>query len=148
MRLAALASAVPDSERVPGIWLTLYGDSIYGGTTGSSYGDMLLYGGIIDMAAQSGYRDWPQFSLEELLTLDPPLVVTASGMGAPLCAHSTLSQLACCQAGGRVVEVPGKYHSDPGLGIVHAALAVQQLVHPTHATALLEPTPSQVQTAP
>jgi len=148
MRLTALASAVPEDERVPGIWLTLYGDALYGGTTGSSYGDMLHYSGIIDLAAQAGYRDWPQFSLEELLTLDPPLVVTGSGMGTPLCSHSTLKQLACCQAGGRVVEVPGKYHSDPGLGIVHAALGVQQLVHPTHAETLLTGPHSQVDVSP
>ena len=131
LRLAALEAAIPAADRAPGIWLTLYGDTIYGGTRGSSYGDMLHYGGVHDMAAAEGYTDWPQFSLEQLLALDPPLVVTSVGMGETICSHSTLRELACCQPGGRVVEVPGQYHTDAGLGIVHAARAVQQLVHPS-----------------
>ena len=130
LRLQALEAAVPATDRVPGIWLTVYGDTLYGGTQGSSYGDMLHYGGITDLAAAKGLTDWPQFSLEQLLDLDPPLVVTSEGMGTTICHHSTLQQLSCCQPGGRVVEVPGQYHTDAGLGIVHAARALQQLVHP------------------
>lgn len=130
LRLSALHHAVTDAERVPGIWLTIYGDNIYGGSVGTSYGDMLHYGGVHDMAADAGYRDWPQYSLEQLLTLDPPLVVTQPGMGAAICGHSALHALACCGARGRVIEVPGKYHSDAGLGVVHAARGLLALVHP------------------
>ena len=106
---------------------------MFGGTAGSSYGDMLHYAGVDDLAEAHGYADWPTFSPEQLLAIDPPLIVTQAGMGEVLCGHSALQLLACCQPGGRVIEVSGKYHSDPGLGLVHAAAAVQRLVHPDRA---------------
>lgn len=130
LRLRGLEQAVDPSDRVPGLYLSVYGDSLYGGTVGTSYGDMLHYAGVHDIAADHGYVDWPAYSPEQLITLDPSLVVTQAGMAAAICGHSTLRALACCQPGGRVVEVPGRYHSDPGLGVVHAARALQARVHP------------------
>jgi ABC-type Fe3+-hydroxamate transport system substrate-binding protein len=130
MRLAALDAAVPDEAEAPGLYLSIYGDSLFGGTAGSSYADMLHYAGVHDLAEEHGYRDWPTFSPEQLLAIDPPLVITQTGMAAVICGHSTLQHLACCGEGGRIIEVPGTYHSDPGLGLVQAAAAVQRLVHP------------------
>lgn len=142
LRLAALDASVPDEAEVPGLYLSIYGDSLFGGTSGTSYADMLHYAGIHDVAAEHGYTEWPKFSPEQLLAIDPPLVVTQSGMATLLCTHSTLRDLACCQQGGRVIEVPGKYHSDPGLGLVAAATAVQQLVHPDRTPTAPERAPS------
>jgi iron complex transport system substrate-binding protein len=139
LRLAALRNAVPDAERVPAVYFTIYGDLLYGGTTGSSYGDVLHYAGILDLAAANGYRDWPQYSPEQLLELDPSLVITQSGMAAVICGHSTLRELPSCQAGGRMVEVSAEYLSDAGLGIVHGALQVQALVYPDHLDRILHP---------
>ncbi len=133
LRLAALDAAVPDALEAPGLYLSIYGDSLFGGSAGSSYADLLHYAGVDDLAEAHGYREWPKFSPEQLLGIDPPLVVTQTGMADALCAHSTLRRLSCCRPGGRVVEVPGKFHSDPGLGLVHAAAALQRLVHPGRA---------------
>lgn len=130
MQLAALDAAVPAADAAPGIYMSIYGDRIYGGTRGTSYADMLHLAGVHDLAAEHGFVDWPAYSPEQLLQLDPPLIVTQDGMGPVICGHSTLRQLAACREGGRVVEVPGQYHSDPGLGLVHAAHAVLGLVHP------------------
>jgi iron complex transport system substrate-binding protein len=141
MRLAALDAAIPDDQEAPGLYLSIYGDSLFGGTVGSSYSDMLRLAGVHDLAEAHGYVEWPRFNPEQLLAIDPPLVITQSGMGALLCGHSTLQRLACCQSGGRVIEVPGTYHSDPGLGLVHAAYTVQQMVHPTRGLAAAVPTP-------
>ena len=41
-----------------------------------------------------------------------------------------------------MIEVPGKYHSDPGLGLVAAATAVQQLVHPDRTPVAPDQAPS------
>lgn len=138
LRLAALDAAVPDEAEAPGLYLSIYGDSLFGGTAGSSYADMLHYAGVDDLAAAHGYTEWPKYSPEQLLAIDPPLIVTQAGMGQALCSHTTLRHLACCKPGGRVIEVPGTYHSDPGLGLVSAAAAVQGLVHP--ARVAVDPT--------
>ena len=142
MRLQALDAAVPDDAETPGLYLSIYGDSLFGGTAGSSYADMLHYAGVHDLAEAHGYTEWPKFSPEQLLAIDPPMVVTQAGMGTALCSHSTLQHLSCCKPGGRVVEVPGKYHSDAGLGLVQAAVAVQQLVHPDLSPTQPERAPS------
>ncbi len=130
LSLSALDAAVPDDHELPGLYLSLYGDSLFGGTVGSSYADMLHYAGIDDLAEAHGYREWPKFSPEDLLVIDPPLVVTQAGMARLICEHTTLSTLACCGPDGRVVEVPSDYHSEPGLGLVYAARALQHHLHP------------------
>ena len=142
LQLSALDASVPDDAEVPGLFLSIYGDSLFGGTTGTSYADMLHYAGVHDVAAEHGYTEWPKYSPEQLLELDPPLVVTQTGMATLVCSHSTLRDLACCRDGGRVIEVPGDYHSDPGLGLVVAATDVQRLVHPERAPTSPERAPS------
>jgi len=101
MRLGALDAAIPDDAEAPGLYLSIYGDSLFGGTTGSSYTDMLHFAGVDDLAEAHGYVERPRYSPEQLLAIDPPMVITQTGMGATLCAHSTLQRLACCQAGDR-----------------------------------------------
>lgn len=135
LQLRALEDAVPPEAALPGLYVTIYGDAIFGGTTGSSYADLLRLAGVSDVAADAGYVAWPQYSVEQLLSLDPPLVITQQGMASVLCGHSSLGVLAACQPGGRVVEVPGHFDSDPGLGIVHGAHALQRILHPERAPA-------------
>ncbi|MEL6345825.1 MAG: ABC transporter substrate-binding protein [Myxococcota bacterium] len=131
--LAALDAAVPDEQMPAGIYLSVYGDSYFGGSSGSSYADMLRYAGVRDLAAEHGYREWPRYSPEQLLAMDPTLIITQQDMGAVICRHSVLRDLAACDKGGRVIEVPGTYHSDPGLGLVEAAAGILALVHPDRA---------------
>ena len=126
----ALEEAVVDAQRPPGLYLSVYGDSTFGGTAGTSYSDLLRLGGVHDLAADHGYRDWPQYSPEELLELNPALIVTQEGMARTICSHGILRLLAACSPNGRVVEIPGQYHTDPGLGLLVAAQSVQDLVHP------------------
>jgi ABC-type Fe3+-hydroxamate transport system substrate-binding protein len=127
--LEALEGRVPEQDRVQGLYLSVYGDNLFGGSAGTSYGDMLHYAGVDDVAAEHGYRDWPQFSPEELLTMDPPLIVTQHQMGAVVCEHPLLGSLTACGPTGRIVEMPETYSSDPGLGVVGAASALHDLVH-------------------
>lgn len=141
-QLAGLEAKVPTEQRPAGLYLTVYSDVLYGGTQGSSYGDMLHYGGVHDIAVDHGYKDWPQFTPEQLLTMDPSLIITQSGMGPVICGHSLLREVAACQKGGRVVEVASEYSSDPGLGLVEAAANVMQAVHPGQRAADLVPSAS------
>ncbi|MEM1448028.1 MAG: ABC transporter substrate-binding protein [Planctomycetota bacterium] len=128
-QLQALDDAVPDEDMAPGIYLSIYGDSLFGATANTSYADTLFYGGVRDIAAERGFVDWPQYSAEQLIRLDPPLIVTLRGMADVLRSHSVLSGLRACGPGGRIVEIDRAYNADAGLGIVEAAQAVQDLVH-------------------
>lgn len=127
--LAALEDAVPQGERVPGVYLGVFGDSVLGGTVGTNYADVLYYGGVHDLAAEAGFTAWPDYEPEHLLALDPPLIVTSSGMADAIRGHSVLSQLTACGPEGRIVEVDETLLGDPGLGVIEAARRVLAAVH-------------------
>jgi ABC-type hemin transport system substrate-binding protein len=116
------------------MYLTNVGESWFGGTQGSSYGDLLRLSGIEDLAAAHGYRDWPQFSREQILGLSPPLVVTRVGGRDALCGDPVLSAVPACAPAGRVIEMPSGYDSDPGLGLVQAIATLQSLLRQEDST--------------
>ncbi|MED5371305.1 MAG: ABC transporter substrate-binding protein [Myxococcota bacterium] len=126
----ALELAVPPDQRIDGIYLSVIGDAWYGGTQGTSYGDMLRLSGIHDVAADAGHQMWPRYSAEDLLALDPPLILAPSGSTPTICRHSILEQLRACHEGGRIVELPPSYPNDPGLGVLKTAQELQPRVHP------------------
>ncbi len=127
--LDAIASDIPALKRKRGLYATVVGNRIYGGTVGSSYHDVLSYAGIIDVAAGE-YERWPNYSVEQLLKLDPPIIVTGTGTGEQLCALSALSRLtACARERQGIVEIDGKLLSSGGLGIVDAARALRAKVY-------------------
>lgn len=128
--LTALDSVVDDSELAPGIYLSVYGDTFFGATANTSYADTLRLGGVRDVAAERGFVDWPQYTAEQLLELDPPLIVTLEGMGAVIRNHAALSTLRACGPKGRIVEIDGAFNGDAGLGIVEAAHQLLTRVHP------------------
>lgn len=112
-RLAAVAAHPPPS-RPRALWVSVIGDRLYGGTVGTSYHDLLVRAGCIDAAA-GRYRAWPEYSLEDLLTLDAELLVTAAGQ----------AELLRRRAGGdrlrsRIIELPEAVAGDPGLGLIEA----------------------------
>jgi iron complex transport system substrate-binding protein len=125
-RMEAVAADVPPAQRRAAIYLTIYGDRLFGGTLGTSFHDVLTAAGLRDAAA-GRHRGWPQYSVEEVLELDPELVVTRTSMGDAICGHSTLARLRACDGG--VVEVDGALLSDPGPGMLEAARAVHAAVY-------------------
>ena len=130
--LGAIASDIPAAQRKRGLYATVVGNRIYGGTIGSSYHDVLSYAGVIDIAADK-YERWPNYSIEQLLELDPPLIVTATGIGEQLCALSALSHLQACAEGRQgIVEIDGKLLGSGALGIVDAARAVRTKIYGPH----------------
>ena len=127
--LAALEAAVSDQQKPWGIYLSVLGDSLFGGTVGSSYGDLLYYGGVRDLAEARGFSGWPRYSPEQLIALDPAVIVTSKGRTRMICGHALLERLSACDSEGRIIEMPERNHSDPGLGLVDAAQYLQTVVH-------------------
>lgn len=111
---------------VPGIYLSRYGDKFYGGTTGTSYADLLELAGVKDLAAAAGYKKWPSYRVEELWKLDPPWLVTTVGQAQTLCRHPGLARLSACAKPGRVIELPSGLESDSGAGLLRAAAELHE----------------------
>ncbi|MGF1466268.1 MAG: ABC transporter substrate-binding protein [Sandaracinaceae bacterium] len=122
-RIAQVAAGRAPEDRLGGLYLTVYGDRIFGGTVGSSYHDILRYGGLRDVAA-GAHRGWPEYGLEELLSLDPDLIVTKPAMGRRLCARPGLHRLRSCGGAGRILELDAVLLDATGPGMLEAAEAV------------------------
>lgn len=127
-RMENIARHIPEHERPSAIYLGIHGDKLYGGTRGSSYHDILTHAGLRDAAAER-YEGWPRYTSEQLLALDPDIVVTQSDMGKVVCRHPGLDRLRVCSGSGRIVEIDGGLLGDPSLTILEATDAVFEAVH-------------------
>lgn len=127
-RMQSIAKHVPEAERPLAVYASIYGDSLYGASTGTSHQDVLIAAGLRDKA-KGMYRDWPRYTPEILLALDPEVIVTQDGMRAPMCRHTGLSHLRACGPGGRIVEVNGRLLDDPSLTMLDAAEAIYEAVY-------------------
>lgn len=128
LQQSALEHQAAEQPALLGMYLSVYGDSFFGGTRGSSYADLLRLGGIADLAAQNGYEKWPKFSLEQLLALDPELVVTPTGGAKIICDHSGIRRIRACGPSGRFIEMEEALLSDPGPGLLDAAAQLQTIL--------------------
>ncbi len=126
--LADVSADIPESERRRGLYVGIHGDRLYGGTKGTSFHDVLVAGGVIDVAAEAGFHSWPAFTNEQLLSLDPPWVITNPGTEVALCRHPGLRSLQACKL-GQVRSIETDLLTDPGLGMVEAARAVRAAIY-------------------
>jgi ABC-type Fe3+-hydroxamate transport system substrate-binding protein len=126
--LSALEGQWPSKSQPLGLYLSVLGDSIFGGTAGTSYADMLHYGGVKDLAAAHGFKDWPRYNPEQLLEMNPSIIITQKGAGAVICGHSALGLMAACSTEGHILELSSDFQPDPGLGVVESAAEVQALL--------------------
>ncbi|MGD0674472.1 MAG: ABC transporter substrate-binding protein [Polyangiaceae bacterium] len=118
---------VPRDGRRRAIYLSAIGASLFGGAAGTSYHDVLVAAGLIDAA--SGYAGWPQYTTEEVLALDPDIIVTNEGMRDRLCGRSLLSSLRACRHPEAIVEMDAALLGDPGPAMVDAAREVRAAVY-------------------
>jgi iron complex transport system substrate-binding protein len=118
-RMAGVAASLGGRKRRTAIYVAAIGPALIGGTEGTSYHDVLVAAGLIDAAA-GRYKNWPQYSAEQLMALDPELLVTKTGMGNALCAYPGLEHLRACTP-GRVIELPPGMIEDPGLTMLETA---------------------------
>ena len=126
-RLHGVRAGLPRARWPRGLYVAVHGDDLYGGTDGSSYHDVLTAAGVLDIAAE-GYDEWPAYGSEDLLKLDPDLIVTNQGMRRLLCRHPGFERLRACRA-GKIVELDGVLLSSPGLDMLEAAEALFEAVH-------------------
>lgn len=127
-RLAAVAGDVPNDERVRALYAGIHGDRLYGGTAGTSFHDVFRAAGLIDVAAEAGFRDWPAYTSEQILTLDPPWIITNDRSEEAFCRHPGFDALSACKH-DRVRGIPTDLLTDPGLGMLPAAEAVHAAVY-------------------
>ena len=66
--------------------------------------------------------------MDQLLSLDPPWVITNPGTVRSLCRHPGFQSLSACRT-GQVRSIETQLLTDPGLGIVAAAEAVRAAVY-------------------
>jgi iron complex transport system substrate-binding protein len=128
-RMAAVAAGLPDDEKKGAVYVGIYGDRLYGGTVGTSVHDVLSAAGVVDLAASAGYTGSPAYSNEQLLSLDPPWIITNEPGEDTLCALSGLKTLRACKE-RNVRTVDADLMSDPGLGMLRAAEAVHEVMYP------------------
>ncbi len=127
-RFDHIAARIAPAERRRAIYLALYADQFFGGAAGTSYHDVLTHAGLVDAAAER-YSNWPQYSTEQVVALDPEVIVTKPGMRATLCGRAVLSTLKACRPGGVIVEVANDLLDDPGPSMQEAAETVFAAVY-------------------
>lgn len=117
---ARMARVACDGGRRPtALYVAPWGGSLFGGTRPSSFHDVLTAAGLEDVAARA-WSGFPQYTAEDLLRLDPEVVVTREGLAAVLCERPGLAALRACRE-GRVIELPGGLVEDPGPAMLEAA---------------------------
>jgi iron complex transport system substrate-binding protein len=131
-RFAAVAATLGKRPRRRALYVAAIGPTLIGGTIGTSYHDVMVAAGLVDVAAEQ-FKDWPQYSAEQLMALDPELLVTKEGMGNALCAHPGLEHLAAC-APGHVIELPAGMIEDPGPTMLDTAELLFERAYPSEAS--------------
>ena len=127
-RMNNVAAALAGRPRKTALFLSIIGNQVQGGTTGTALHDVLTAGGLVDIAAAL-YRDWPAYSAEQLLALEPDLIVTKQGMSAAVCAFPGADFLAACREPDRIIELPAELLDEPGPAMLEAAEAIYRLVY-------------------
>lgn len=128
-RLRNIARGLPEAERRTAAQLTYFGNRIYGSGLQTSYHDVLTSAGLLDVGAQR-YTGWPSLSYEQVLELDPEVLVTRTGMATAFCTQPALSRLRACDATrGQVVELPEGLINDPGPHMLLAAEWLHRAVY-------------------
>jgi iron complex transport system substrate-binding protein len=133
-RLRQVAIDVPESRRKNGMYLGVHGTQLYGGAGGTSYHDVLEAAGLIDIAA-TRHQGWPAMTSEDILVLDPDVIVSPIGQGRGLCRHVGLAALRACRHPGGIVEIDGALLVEPGLSMLEAAEEIRLEVYGLHEAA-------------
>jgi iron complex transport system substrate-binding protein len=128
-RMRGVADTLKPAEKKRALYLVAYANKIYGGTRGTSYYDVLTSAGLIDVAADT-FHDWPAYDPEQLLALDPELVVTQRGMAPSVCGIEGLQRLRACADGYRgFVEMSEGLMENAGPTMLEASEALFERVY-------------------
>jgi iron complex transport system substrate-binding protein len=128
LRLQAVDAGLSHEPRPRALYLSAYGKQLYGGAAGTSYHDVLTAAGLIDAAAPR-FRGWPALDAEQVLSLDPEIIVTKLGMSREICRFPGLGQARPCRGQGRIIEVDPELIDDPSLPMLQAAESLREQVY-------------------
>ena len=126
--MRAVAIDVPPAQRKTALYVSSYANQLYGGSVGTSYHDVLVSAGLRDISAERGYSSWTHFDPEQLIELDPDLLIAPDGTGRTLCCVGGLETLRACTHDG-VIELNNDLLSDPGPRMLEAAQALRDRVY-------------------
>lgn len=126
-RMKSVGAHVPMQGRKRAMYVGLHGDKLFGSGRGTSYDDVLTHAGLINAAAEH-YDGWPRYTPEQMLLIDPDVIVTQTGMAHQLCDMYGLERLKACASSGLVVELPAGLLVDPGLAMLDATEALHRAV--------------------
>jgi iron complex transport system substrate-binding protein len=127
-RLARVAGDVPAARRRTAIYVQCIGDSLFGGTRGTSYHDVLTAAGLIDAAAER-YSGWPQYGVEQLITLDPERLVTLRGSAERLRRLPGVMAMRAMRDPAGIIELDDALLQCPGPVMLDAAEALHALAY-------------------
>lgn len=127
-RLRRVKADLGARKPVRAMYLSTLGPDLQGGTRGTSYHDILVAAGLVDVAAAE-YRDWPAYAAEQVLALAPEIIVTREGFAEGICKYPGMDHAPPCRGQGRIVELPGELLDEPGLAMLEAAEMLYRLVY-------------------
>lgn len=129
-RLAAVAGHLPTTlPRRRALVLTPVVDQVYGGTTGTSFHDIVISAGLLDAAEGRFAEAWPRIGAEQALAIDPDLIVTRGGATNELRRIPGFAGLRALR-NGAVIELPVELYDSPGLSMLDAAELLHEKAYP------------------
>jgi iron complex transport system substrate-binding protein len=128
-RMHLVAADVSRERRKKALYVSAYASQLFGGAEGTSYHDVLLSAGLIDVS-DGKYKGWVHYDPEQIIELDPELIVANSGTGEALCRIGGLERLRACQNGGAgIVTLSPDLLGDPGPRMLEATEALRTMVY-------------------
>jgi iron complex transport system substrate-binding protein len=119
-RMHALPARLGTRQPKRALFLSTLGPDLQGGTSGTSYHDIMTAAGLVDVAAEH-YRAWPAYASEQVLALAPDIIVTRAGFAAGICNYPGMDHVGPCRGQGRIIELDGELLDEPGLAMLDAA---------------------------
>lgn len=128
-RMNGVSATLGDRPRRRALFLLVIGSQVQGGTRGTSQHDILTAAGLIDVAARD-FRDWPVYSAEQLIALDPEVIVTKTGMLDTVCTYPGADRLRPCREPSLIFQLPAELVDEPGPAMLEAAEELFRLAYP------------------
>lgn len=128
-RLQRIAANLPESTRKSVAYVAVFGSKLYGSGRNTNYADVFHYAGVIDRGSEH-YSDFPEYSSEQVLQLDPDLIVAREGTREALCRYPGLAGMrACRDPAHAILELPEAVISSAGPEMLLAAEAVHDFAY-------------------
>jgi ABC-type Fe3+-hydroxamate transport system substrate-binding protein len=130
-RLERIAAHLPQQGRKSVAYVAVFGSKLYGSGRNTNYTDVFRYAGVIDRGAEH-YENFPEYSAEQLLELDPDLIVAREGTREALCRYPGLNLLrACRDPQTSILELPEAVISSAGAEMLIAAESIHDFAYGT-----------------